>query len=142
MFKRILVPVDFTEKSVRTVRTAGRIASASGRGAQVTLLHVIERIADDESGALRSFYRGLEKNARAKMQPLSRDLERKKVGVAGQIVYGNRVAEILRFAQENRSDLIVMSSHKLPLRRPTVESWGTISYKVGILSRCPVLLVK
>jgi hypothetical protein len=41
-----------------------------------------------------------------------------------------------------RSDLLVMSSHKLPLRRPTTESWGTISYKVGILSRCPILLVK
>ena len=34
-----------------------------------------------------------------------------------------------------------MSSHKLPLRRGG-ENWGTISYKVGILSRCPVLLVK
>jgi hypothetical protein len=37
--------------------------------------------------------------------------------------------------------ILVMSSHKLPLRR-SGESWGTASYKVGILSRCPVLLVK
>jgi universal stress protein A len=63
-------------------------------------------------------------------------------GVPADTPPGNRVAEILRFAQENKIDLIVMSSHKLPVRRPTVESWGTISYKVGILSRCPVLLVK
>lgn len=140
MFRRILVPVDFTKKSVRSARTAGRIAS--GASAQVTLLHVIERIADDETGVLRRFYGELEKNARAKMRPLIQDLERKGIPAVGHIVYGNRVAEILRFAQENRSDLIVMSSHKLPLRHPTVESWGTISYKVGILSRCPVLLVK
>ncbi|HEU5248364.1 MAG TPA: universal stress protein [Thermoanaerobaculia bacterium] len=140
MFRRILVPVDFTKNSVRSVRTAGRVAS--GTGAEVTLLHVIERIADDETGALRGFYTQLEKNARVKMQPLMRELDKKGVPAACHIVYGNRVAEILRFAEENKSDLIVMSSHKLPLRRPTVESWGTISYKVGILSRCPILLVK
>ncbi|HLN79770.1 MAG TPA: universal stress protein [Thermoanaerobaculia bacterium] len=140
MFRRILVPVDFTKNSARSVRTAGRVAS--GSGAEVTLLHVIERIADDETGVLRRFYHQLEKNARAKMQALLRELEEKKIPAACHVVYGNRVAEILRFAQENRTDLIVMRSHKLPLRRPTVESWGTISYKVGILSRCPVLLVK
>jgi nucleotide-binding universal stress UspA family protein len=140
MFRRILVPVDFTRKSVRSVRTAGRVAS--GSGAEVTLLHVIEPIADDETDALRRFYHQLEKNARAKMQDLLAELEEKQIPAACHVVYGNRVAEILRFAQENKSDLIVMSSHKLPLRRPTVESWGTISYKVGILSRCPVLLVK
>jgi nucleotide-binding universal stress UspA family protein len=140
MFRRILVPVDFTRKSVRSVRTAGRVAS--GSGAEVTLLHVIEPIADDEIDALRRFYHQLEKNARAKMQDLLAELEEKQIPAACHVVYGNRVAEILRFAQENKSDLIVMSSHKLPLRRPTVESWGTISYKVGILSRCPVLLVK
>ncbi|HEX9688276.1 MAG TPA: universal stress protein [Thermoanaerobaculia bacterium] len=140
MFQRILAPVDFTRNSLRAVRTAGRVASVSN--GEVTLLHVIERIAGDESGALRSFYRQLEKNARVKMQPLVRELERKGIRTASEIGYGNRVAEILRFAEENQTDLIVMSSHKLPLRRPTTESWGTISYKVGILSRCPILLVK
>lgn len=140
MFRRILVPVDFTKKSVRSVRTAGRVAS--GSGAEVTLLHVIERIVDDETDVLRRFYHQLEKSARAKMQNLLAELEEKQISAACHVVYGNRVAEILRFAQENKSDLIVVSSHKLPLRRPTVESWGTISYKVGILSRCPVLLVK
>lgn len=138
-FHRILVPVDFTGKTLRAVRSAGRLAGAVG--GEVTLLHVIERI-DDDSPVLRTFYVGLEKEARRKLRPLAEELARKKVSVHAEIAYGNRVAEILRFAQENGIDLIVMSSHRLPLRRPTSESWGTISYKVGILSRCPVLLVK
>ena len=49
--------------------------------------------------------------------------------------------EILRTITEQKIDLVVMSSHRLALRHPG-ENWGTISYKIGILSRCPVLLVK
>jgi nucleotide-binding universal stress UspA family protein len=139
MFRRILVPVDFTRKTLSAVRAAGRLAQSFA--AEVTLLHVIERI-DDDTSVLKKFYRQLEENARNKMRPLVDALVGKKVQVRSEILYGNRVAEILRFAEDSRTDLIVMSSHKLPLRRPTVESWGTISYKVGILSRCPVLLVK
>jgi hypothetical protein len=56
------------------------------------------------------------------------------------VLYGRRLDEILRFAESHRNDLIVMSSHKLPLRRG--EAWGTISYRVGLLARCPVMLVK
>lgn len=139
MFRRILVPVDFTRKTLSAVRTAGRLARRLE--GEVTLLHVIERI-DDDSSVLTKFYRQLEESARSNMRPLVEELTRKKVPVHSEILYGNRVAEILRFAEDSRTDLIVMSSHKLPVRRPTVESWGTISYKVGILSRCPVLLVK
>lgn len=139
MFRRILVPVDFSRKTLSAVRTAGRLAQSLA--AEVTLLHVIERI-DDDSIALQKFYRQLEQNARHNMRPLVEELARKKVPVNSEILYGNRVAEIVRFAEDSRTDLIVMSSHKLPVRRPTVESWGTISYKVGILSRCPLLLVK
>ena len=101
---------------------------------------VDERLDDDESGALDSFYRRLETAARERLKRLVA-LFGGKGAVRAEILYGKPVEEILRFAQADRADLIVMSSHKLPRRR-TGESWGTVSYKVGILSRCPVLLVK
>ena len=34
-----------------------------------------------------------------------------------------------------------MSSHKLDPEN-AAEGWGTISFKVGVLSHCPVMLVK
>jgi nucleotide-binding universal stress UspA family protein len=138
-FRRILVPVDFTRKTARAVKTAARVAASSD--AEATLLHVIERIDDGTPGALSSFYRKLEASARERLRPLAQEFEKKNVPVRAVVVYGQRVAEILRFAEKNRSDLIVMSSHRLPLK-PPAENWGTISYKVGILARCPVLLVK
>jgi nucleotide-binding universal stress UspA family protein len=138
VFRRILVPVDFTPRSLRAVRAAARVAATTR--AKTTLLHVIERIDDGESGAFESFYRKLESAAREKMKALLAPFG-ERLPVRAEILYGKPVGEILRFAQANRIDLIVMSSHKLPLRH-SGESWGTVSYKVGILSRCPVLLVK
>ncbi len=139
MFHRILVPVDFTPRSRRAVGVAARLA-ASGR-ASTTLLHVIEKIDADAGGSLSGFYRKLERSARRKMAELLEAFPKRGLDARGEVLYGNRVNEILRFAEDIGADLIVMSSHKLPLRRGG-ENWGTISYKVGILSRCPVLLVK
>jgi len=139
VFGHILVPVDFTTRSLRAARAAARVAATTR--AETTLLHVIERIDDEKSAELMKFYSKLEKAAREKLEALLAPFAGKGLPVRAEIVYGKPVAEILRYAQANRIDLIVMSSHKLPLRG-TGESWGTVSYKVGILSRCPVLLVK
>jgi nucleotide-binding universal stress UspA family protein len=139
VFRRILVPVDFTPRSLRAVRAAAKVAATTH--ARTTLLHVIERIDDDRSEPFASFYRKLESSAREKLKGLLAPFAGKGLSVRAEILYGKPVGEILRFAQGDRTDLIVMSSHKLPLRR-SGESWGTVSYKVGILSRCPVLLVK
>ena len=137
MFRRVLVPVDFTRKNVRAVKIAAKLATS--RGAALTLLHVIERVDAGDDGALAGFYRGLEKNARTKMGALLASAG--KVPAHAEIVYGNRVDEVLRLAEENRTDLIVMGSHRVDRRHPG-QNWGTISYKIGILARCPVLLVK
>ncbi len=139
MFRRILVPVDFTTRARRAVRAAARIAAASG--GEVTLLHVIERIDGEATKSLRDFYRKLETGARSRMAAMVQELDRRKVSARAEVVYGDRVREILNFCRGNRSDLIVMSSHRLRIRHPG-EHWGTISYKVGLLSPCPVLLVK
>ncbi len=137
MFRRVLVPVDFTRKNARAVKVAAKLATQ--RGASVTLLHVIERVDAGDDAALAGFYRGLEKSAREKMGVLLALAGR--VAAHAEIVYGNRVNEILRLAEENKTDLIVMGSHRLALKHPG-QNWGTISYKIGILARCPVLLVK
>lgn len=139
MFRRILVPVDFTAKSARAVRAAARVAASAK--ATTTLFHVIERVDDGDPRAFAGFYRKLEQNAREKLGALAAELTKKSLPVKTAVVYGNRVNEILRFAAGSGADLIVMSSHRLPLR-PHGQDWGTISYKIGVLSRCPVLLVK
>ena len=58
-----------------------------------------------------------------------------------EILYGNRANEIVRFAHENDIDLIVLSSHRIDAATEAL-GFGTISYKVGILAHCPVMMVK
>jgi nucleotide-binding universal stress UspA family protein len=139
VFQRVLVPVDFTPRSLRAARAAARIAATTR--AMTTLLHVIERIDEAGPAGLETFYRKLEGAARRKLEKFAVPFAARGFPVKAEIVYGKPVAEILRYAKASRSDLIVMSSHKLTLRR-AAENWGTTSYKVGILSRCPVLLIK
>src|SRR5215472_9334605 len=118
MFRRILVPVDFTTKSERAVRVAARIAA--GSEASLTLLHVIERVDAGEPGGLSAFYRKLESLARRRLADLVR--RARPAAASAEILYGRRVDEILRFAEARKIDLIVMSSHRVA-RRPG-EGWG------------------
>jgi len=143
MFQHILVPVDFTPKNKKALDIALQIAlQISGSGKyRVSLLHVVEIIEDATFEEFGEFYTGLQKRAEKKMAGLVAFCQSRDVQVTEKIAFGNRVKEILKYADETEVDLIVMSSHKLHLEEPS-RDWGTISYKVGILSQCPVLLVK
>ncbi len=139
MFTNILVPVDFSEGNRRAVDMAAALACQDNP--VITLLHVIETIDDGDFVELKDFYARLEKRATAAMDELTASLAGSGRRVKQKIVYGNRAAQILQFAQDHKVDLIVLSSHKVNPAEPA-KGWGSISHKVGILSQCPILLVK
>ena len=138
-FERIVVPTDLTSRTTRALDLAARL-SAPGRS-RVTLLHVIETVGGIDFDNLKGFYRTLERKARAEMVRLKQRVSRLPIDVDDEILYGRRAEEIVGFASRNRADLIVLASHKV---NPSIvgRDWGTISYKVGLLAQCPVLLVK
>ena len=139
MFKKILVPVDFSPDNSQAIEIALKLADADqGR---VILLHVIETLADTTFEAYRGFYGKLEKKAESEMAGLVARCSEAGGRILQKIAYGNRAKFILAYSAENQIDLIVMNSHKIDWQQPT-QGWGTISHKVGILSTCPVLLVK
>ena len=139
MFKRILVPVDFSEKCSRSLNSALDIAGHYA--GEIHLLHVIETIADTEYSELQSFYEKMERKALKAMDELTASCGRSSSAVTANISFGNRTREILRYAEQNQMGLIIMNSHVVDLEQP-VQGWGTISYKVALLSKCPVMLVK
>ncbi|HEY4587573.1 MAG TPA: universal stress protein, partial [Thermoanaerobaculia bacterium] len=68
MFRKILVPVDFTEKNEAALDSAAQIAGGSDlEGSEVTLLHVVETIEHIDFNEMSDFYRGLENRASAKL---------------------------------------------------------------------------
>jgi nucleotide-binding universal stress UspA family protein len=138
MFKKILVPVDLSDLHQQAMEIAEALAVESG--GEVILLHVIEVIPELWMEQERDFYARIEQRARAHLAQLGRRLGERKVSRREEVTYGNRSHEIVRYATETGIDLIVLSSHRVDLNDPG--SWGTLSHQIGILSQCPVLLVK
>ncbi len=139
MFKQILVPTDFSNLNKRALEIGVNMA-LQGNG-RLNLLHVIEVIADTSFEEFKGFYLKLENRAKEAMDKLIEPYSETDVNIDQKIVYGNRTTEILRFTEDQMIDLIIMNSHKINPEGPT-QGWGTISYKVGILAHCPVMLVK
>ncbi|MBI1295741.1 universal stress protein [bacterium] len=136
MFKNILIPVDFSTHNQEALTVAQSLSGSTK--VEITLLHIIELIAEtSRHGELDSFYDELEAQAQEKFAPL--------LALAPQanseIVFGDRVDEILNYADTHKIDLIVMSSRRVDPDNPG-ENLGTISQRIGILAQCPVLLVK
>lgn len=139
MFHNILVPVDFTLKNEAALGTAMDLAR--GKEARVTLLHVIETIEHVELDEMADFYRGLETRAAAKLYGMEERFKQAEIPVYHEIVYGKRAETIVLYAEEQGADLIVLSSHKVDRDHPAL-GIGAISYRIAIVARCPVLLVK
>jgi nucleotide-binding universal stress UspA family protein len=139
MFKRILVPIDLGDRHGRALRVARDLARQNG--AHVTLLHVIHRVPDLPLAELRGFYRRLERTSRQRLALAAKEFTASGLPVRAEVSIGDPVREILRVAAAERVDLLVMGSHSVRPGRPE-RGWGTTSYKVGLVCRCPVLLVK
>ena len=139
MFQKILVPVDLSDTHQQAIEIAANLAGESD--GQVILLHVVEVSPGLWVEGDRDFYDRIETAARDHLAQLGRRLEDVHVQRREEIIFGNRAEEIVRYAVEMGVDLIVLSSHRIDLKNPGA-GWGTLSYKIGILSQCPVLLVK
>ena len=139
MFKHILVPTDLTDKSLTALDIA--VKMARGEKGMVTLLHVIETIDNAEYREFEDFYETLKSRAHRKMEEIAASHGARGVRIEVAIALGKRVEEIVRFAESHGPDLIALSSHKVE-RQGGARGFGTISYKVGLLAPCPVMMVK
>jgi nucleotide-binding universal stress UspA family protein len=137
MFKKILLPVDLSDRHQPALRLAIELARQGG--CEVVLLHVIEVIAGLTGED--AFYARLERVARKHLDALHSRIAEEKIPCRVEITFGNRGREIVQHAKAEKIDLVVLTA---PLIDPdnAALNMGSLSYKVGIFAPCAVLLVR
>lgn len=141
LFKRLLVPTDGSESSVKAGRLAFRVAKV--HGAQVTVLHVIDVVEADE---LAHASEKTEEEVRAEMEGAARGYLRHLENVAQEYTVqvetvtreGEPYKEIVALAQAIGADLIVMGH--VGRRGPRRKIMGSVAERVIRFAECPVLV--
>jgi universal stress protein A len=140
VFRHLLVPIDLSDRNEHAVRTAFDLAAATD--ARVTLLHVVTQVRGIPAEELRSFYDQLGATAKARLGAVIRKYAQPGMDVRAVGFVGEPARDVVRWAERQRVDLIVMGSHSVASRHATRVGFGSISYKVALLCRCPVFLVQ
>ena len=139
MFKNILLPMDLTDRHTTALQVAAGLASQGG--GEVTLLHVIEVIPGLSREEEATFYGRLERKATAHLERWAATLAEQRVSVKGEVVFGERVREVVAYAAKAGIDLILLTSPRFERDKP-IAGLGSLSYRIGLVCACPVLLVK
>jgi nucleotide-binding universal stress UspA family protein len=139
MFKKILVPLDLTDKHGPALTIAAELARQGG--GEVILLHVIEEIPGLSEAEVKDFYTRLERAARAHLEGLGASLRAREVPYGCKVVVGNRAPDTVAHARQIAADLIVLTAPLFEPKRP-MAGWGSMSWKVSWMAPCPVLIVK
>jgi nucleotide-binding universal stress UspA family protein len=149
-FRQVLCAVDFSEWSLEALKLARSLAQQSG--AALTLVHVLEwpwqeppppafdELPIEQGNALRSYRQYLETTALTRLGTFVQDAVQDRVVSTPQVRHGKAYVEILRVADENHTDLIVLGVHGR--RVIDVLLLGSTTNQVVRHATCPVLTLR
>ena len=151
MIAKILVPHDGTEISNRAFERATEFAKASNTN--ILLLHVIQDIpvppslllGNDKmliSKAKRSIAKELEKgwNKMVQEKIIGKMSKDEKIKIRSEVVVGSPAEEIIRFANTNKIDMIIVGSRRLETISK-IKALGSVARKVSEIAECPVMII-
>jgi nucleotide-binding universal stress UspA family protein len=126
-YQRVLVPLDGSYLAERALPYAKAIALNTG--SELTLFTVMPTSSEKLDRPMKAY---MDSNAKA--------LKSQGVKATTAIAYGNAADEIIKFADKNKVDLIIISTHG----RSGIKRWmlGSIALKLLYGTCVPVLLVK
>jgi nucleotide-binding universal stress UspA family protein len=141
MYRRILVPLDGSKLAEQALPHA--IAQARGFGASLVMLRVAETLPHSPGVSAADLDRIKKQTiewAQDYLERVTAQVRDQGIQVESAIVEGRPNAEIIRFAESNSIDLIVLSSRG----RSGFSRWlvGSVADRVVRGARVPVLLVR
>jgi nucleotide-binding universal stress UspA family protein len=141
--KLILSPIDFSKDSLEALDVAVDVARRYG--SEVLLVHVvpvIPKIPGDVSILHEGQYeRQLIQNAEQELQDLAKQVRERGPQARTAVGLANDAAmEILRTAEQEKADLIVIATHGMTGWRRL--AFGSVTDKVVRTAECPVLVLR
>jgi universal stress protein A len=142
IYKRILLATDFSDINRVAAERAARLAKQEN--CELILFHVVEHFPMD-SGPLISVFQyttevdeALTRDVMNKMDDLKQSLDCPEILTRLKVSTKSARHEILRFAEENKVDLIVVAPHG----RGIIGALGSTATGVINNSKCDVLAVR
>jgi len=143
LFKKILCPVDFSPSSLKSLEFAFSLAEEAD--AHLTLLHVLEFVPDVDpregvAKVVHEYRARLLSEARERLRGAVPDQVRQWCEPEELVVVGRPASEILRVAEAQGTELIVMGV----LGRSAVDLavFGSTTQQIVRAARCPVLTIR
>jgi nucleotide-binding universal stress UspA family protein len=141
--KRILSPLDFSDSSRQALDTAAELASLMN--AELLLVHVVPMLPRLPSPATifneAEFEQELHKDAEKRLSDLTNKLVAKGSKARYEVGTANDVGmEIIRIAEHNKADLIVIATHGMTGFHRL--AFGSVTEKVVRVSALPVLVLR
>lgn len=142
-WEKILVPVDFSEHSQTALSHAKSIAESYEAGLQ--LLHVIEEpvhpaLSLGGKSSIFDIVPDLKEDCKKRIEQMLKEIKGPAINSEIFIIEGSASSDIIRFASENNSDLIVIATHGLTGIEHLL--MGSVTEKVVRMATCPVFTVK
>jgi nucleotide-binding universal stress UspA family protein len=142
-FKKILCPTDFSEPAFVALKRAEELARHFA--AELMVAHVIPTLPGphlfpDPQASFNFDVPLYQQELAIKAEQMLKDLvSHHKAATRNLVTTGEAAPEILRIAQQERIDLIVIASHGLQGWRRLVH--GSVAEKVVRQAACPVLTI-
>ena len=139
MYKHILLAADGSENSSRAAKEAVKVAKLSDE-TSVTILFVIdvEKVKKEvlHAQSIDSLYM----ERRQKLLPIEELFEQQNISFKVEMVHGTPGPEIVKYANSQNVDLVIIGSHGLNSLQEMV--LGSVSHKVMKRVNCPAMIVK
>lgn len=139
MYQNILVGVDGSENSIRALAEAIKIATCS-QNCSVQLVTVVDFSKSKDEILHTHGKEELELVRKQKLIPAEKMLQEKNISYTIQELHGEAGPTIVKYANQNSFDLVVIGSRGLNVLQEMV--LGSVSHKIAKRVKCPVLIVK
>ncbi|MFO7606484.1 MAG: universal stress protein [Desulfurivibrionaceae bacterium] len=141
-FKKIMVPIDFSENSPKVLQSAVEVAEKFE--AALSIVFVVQSF-EDYSGffvphmPISQFEQEMVESAEEKMENFLAENLKSDVPYNSAVLQGDVAEKIIEYAEKNDISMIVMGTHGYKGLEKVL--FGSIAEKVVKTSPCPVLTV-